>query len=158
MRHALNEVAFGYQREARQLALSVLSEPSVGDDAAASGALVLAWLGEVARSEAILDELNKRFPHGTLMQSVVLPTVRAKLQLTKGNAERSVELLQASIPYELTTDSFNGCLYPAYVRGEAELARRSGDAAEAEFKKILDHRGLVGNCETVALARLGLAC
>jgi hypothetical protein len=157
MRHALNEVAFGYKREARQLALSVLSEPSVGDDAEASGALVFAWLGEVARSERVLDEVSKRFPHGTLMQSVVLPTVRAKLELTKGNAERSVELLQANIPYELTPVSFNGCLYPAYVRGEAALARRNGGAAEVEFEKILNHRGLVGNCETVALARLGLA-
>jgi hypothetical protein len=32
-----------------------------------------------------------------------------------------------------------------------------GDAAAAEFQKILNHNGIVWNCWTVALARLGLA-
>ena len=53
--------------------------------------------------------------------------------------------------------ALNRCIYPAYVRGEAYLAAKQGTAAAAEFQKILDHRGLVGLCETGALARLGLA-
>ena len=44
-----------------------------------------------------------------------------------------------------------------YLRGQAYLALRDGLAAEAEFKKILNHRGIVRTCETSALARLGLA-
>ena len=49
------------------------------------------------------------------------------------------------------------CLYPVYVRGEAYLAAGSGIAAAGEFQKILEHRGIVWNCETGALAHLGLA-
>ena len=49
------------------------------------------------------------------------------------------------------------CLYPAYIRGEAFLAAGQGGAAAGEFQKILDHRGIVWNCWTGALARLGVA-
>jgi hypothetical protein len=49
------------------------------------------------------------------------------------------------------------CLYPTYVRGEAYLAARQGNAAAAEFQKILDHGGIVWNCWTGALAHLGVA-
>jgi hypothetical protein len=49
------------------------------------------------------------------------------------------------------------CLYPTYVRGEAFLAARQGAQAAAEFQKILDHSGIVWNCWTGALARLGMA-
>ena len=48
-------------------------------------------------------------------------------------------------------------LYHVYVRGEAYLAAGQGSAAAAEFQKILDHSGIVWNCWTGALARLGVA-
>ena len=44
-----------------------------------------------------------------------------------------------------------------YVRGEAYLAAGHGNAAGAEFQKILDHSGIVWNCWTGALAHLGVA-
>jgi hypothetical protein len=84
------------------------------------------------------------------VQSVVLPTVQAQIELSRNNPQRSVELLQAAAP-------FRGCLYPPYVRGEAYLALKQGAAAAAEFQKILDHRGLVRACETAVLAHLGIA-
>jgi hypothetical protein len=49
------------------------------------------------------------------------------------------------------------CLYPTYVRGEAYLATGQGNAAVAEFQKIIDHSGIVWNCWTGALAHLGVA-
>ena len=49
------------------------------------------------------------------------------------------------------------CLYPTYIRGQAYLAGGQGSAAGAEFQKILDHGGIVWNCWTGALARLGVA-
>jgi hypothetical protein len=48
-------------------------------------------------------------------------------------------------------------LYPVYVRGEAYLAAHQGSEAVAEFQKILDQRGVVGNEPIGALAHLGLA-
>jgi hypothetical protein len=49
------------------------------------------------------------------------------------------------------------CLYPVYVRAQAYLAAGQGGTAAAEFQKILDHSGIVWNCWTGALARLGVA-
>ncbi len=49
------------------------------------------------------------------------------------------------------------CLYPTYIRGGAYLAAGQGSAAAAEFQKIIDHGGIVWNCWTGALARLGVA-
>lgn len=45
-------------------------------------------------------------------------------------------------------------LYPVYLRGEAYLLARQGDAAATEFQKILDHPYLVLNFPLHALARL----
>ena len=47
--------------------------------------------------------------------------------------------------------------YPVYLRGEAYLAAGQGSAAAAEFQKILDHSGIVWNCWTGTMARLGVA-
>jgi hypothetical protein len=49
------------------------------------------------------------------------------------------------------------CLYPTYIRGNAYLAAGRGKDAAVEFQKIIDHSGLVWNCWTGALARLGVA-
>jgi hypothetical protein len=48
------------------------------------------------------------------------------------------------------------CLSSVYVRGEAYLAAGQGSAA-AEFRKILDHGGMVWNCGTGALAHREIA-
>ena len=56
-----------------------------------------------------------------------------------------------------TLHGFYGVLYPAYFRGEAYLALRQGTEAAAEFRKILDHRGLVASDPVAALARLEFA-
>jgi eukaryotic-like serine/threonine-protein kinase len=88
-----------------------------------------------------------------------LPTIRAQIELVRKNPERSIELLRTAGPYELTDESLNACLYPVYVRGQAYLylAANQAAAAAAEFQKILDHRGIVGPCETGALAHLQIA-
>ena len=94
------------------------------------------------------------------MQSVWLPTIHAQIETGRKNPARSIELLQAAAPYELgmlTGSAANSCLYPVYVRAEAYLSAQQGQAAATEFKKILDHRGLLWNCATGALAHLGLA-
>ena len=44
---------------------------------------------------------------------------------------------------ELTTAGFNS-LWPAYVTGQAYLQMGEGEMAAAEFRKLLDHPGIVG--------------
>jgi tetratricopeptide (TPR) repeat protein len=152
----LLDAAFGFLPEAHQAALFAVSTPNIGQRAQALGSLALAFAGDAPHVDALVNALANRFPLATLVQSVVLPTVRGQLELVRNNPERTIALLHASEAYELG-DAFNRCLYPAYVRGQAYLATRNGSSAAAEFQKILDHRGLVVSCETGVLARLGLA-
>jgi len=104
--------------------------------------------------------LGKRFPEATIVQFNYLPTLRAKLALSRGNAPEAIENLRTAMPYELgqTTSSTYGwtALYPAFVRGEAYLAAHQGSEAAAEFQKILDQRGIVLNEPIGALAHLQL--
>jgi hypothetical protein len=48
-------------------------------------------------------------------------------------------------------------LCPAYVRGEAYLALAGGANVATEFKKFIDHPGMLANCPLAVLARLGMA-
>jgi ATP/maltotriose-dependent transcriptional regulator MalT len=114
------------------------------------------------RAQALADDLGKRFPEDTGVQFNYLPTIHAQLALNHSDpvkssgagSSKAIEALQAAAPYELGT---NGGLYPVYVRGVAYLAGHQGVEAAAEFQKILDHRGVVGNEPIGALAHLGLA-
>lgn len=125
MAEALRDVAFGNMAEARRTALAALAEPTLGRDAAGVGALALAWAGDTADAESLLNSLAGRFPQDTLVQSVVLPTVQAQIELSRKNPERTIELLRIAAPYELTDASLKGCVYPAYVRGEAYIWPRN---------------------------------
>jgi tetratricopeptide (TPR) repeat protein len=105
----------------------------------------------------VATDLGQRFPSDTLLNAVDLPTIRAAAQLARGNASAAVGLLQAALPYELSKGEHGGALYTAYLRGQAYLRAGEGKAAEAEFQKLLDHRGLVHGSPQGALAVLGLA-
>jgi eukaryotic-like serine/threonine-protein kinase len=119
-----------------------------------------ALAGDTAHAQLLLDDLAKRFPQDTLAQTVWLPTIRSQLEMNRKHSAQAIELIQAATPYELgmlSASTANSCLYPVYVRAQAELNENRGEAAGAEFQKILDHRGLVWNCATGVLAHLGIA-
>ena len=123
-------------------------------------ALTFAMAGEMVRADSLARDLEKRFPLDTQMRSLWLPAIQAQLALDRKNPASALNTAQAASPLELGQIVFLSnlsCLYPAYVRGEAYLAAGQGSAAAAEFQKILDHGGIVWNCWTGALARLGLA-
>ena len=111
-----------------------------------------------AQAEKLTHDLAKRFPEDTIVHVNYLPTIQAQLALSDGNPLKAVELLQATTPYELgeLISSFHTSLYPVYLRGRAYLAAHRGNAAAAEFQKILYQRGIVFNEPIGALARLGL--
>ncbi len=156
----LREAWFGNPDEARRR-VSLALRRSTSRDVLYLAALALAYSREDARAQALTEDLGKRFPEDTLVQFNYLPTLRAKLALNQGDASEAIESLTAATPYELggsTSSAFNWTnMYPVYVRGEAYLAARRGTETAAEFQKILDHRGIVGNGPLGALAHLGLA-
>jgi eukaryotic-like serine/threonine-protein kinase len=156
---AMREGLFGDAESARQNAAAAVALAPGSRDADAQAALAYALAGDAAHAQSLTDDLAKRFPLDTVVQSVWLPTIRAQMETSRKNGARSIELLQVAAPYELgmlTGSAANSCLYPVYVRAEAYLSAQQGSAAAAEFQKILDHRGLLWNCATGALAHLQL--
>ena len=140
--------------------LQKLSALSTGKGVEGMAALTLARAGDPAQAEKLVNKLNQEFPLDTMMQNFLLPTIRASIELDKNHPQRAIEILQAATPYELGSASFGalslGNLYPAYVRGEAYLKAGQGQQAAAEFQKLIDHRGIVANFVTGALAHLQL--
>src|SRR5271155_2247335 len=116
--------------------------------------------GDTARAESLAQDLGKRYPLDTQMQSLWLPEIQAQLTLGKKNPASALTATQAASPLELGSVpfvTFPSCLYHVYISGEAYLAAGQGSAAAAEFQKIIDHTGIVWNCWTGALAHLGVA-
>jgi serine/threonine protein kinase/tetratricopeptide (TPR) repeat protein len=156
----LREVAFGNPTEAKQAAAEGLKLTPTSQSVGVEAALAYATAGDTVRAESMAQDLNKRFPLDTQVQSLWLPAIRGQVALDRKNPTAAIESLQAAIPIELGSIPFSAnvsCLYPTYIRGEAYLAAGQGKPAAAEFQKILDHGGIVWNCWTGSLAHLGLA-
>ncbi len=156
---ALREVELGDLARARQLAAEVL-ELSSQPDVQVKAALALARAGDAARARKLADKLNHDRPLDTRMQNYSLPAIRAAIELEKNDGIQAIQILQVAAPYELGSPSagihFLGNLYPVYIRGLAYLQTGQGQLAAAEFQKVLDHRGIIGNFVFGALAHLQL--
>jgi hypothetical protein len=156
---ALREAEFGNLFQARKAASSALALASTRD-VQIFAALALARTGTLVEAQRLEEDLAKRFSRDTLINAYWLPTINAAIEIYRRNPAKAIEILQATVPYELGEPypSFQGggSLYPIYLRAESYLLLRRGDEARAEFQKILDHRTIVKNCQFGALARLGM--
>jgi tetratricopeptide (TPR) repeat protein len=153
---AVWEAVCGNAAEGRRNAMAAL-ERSNGRDVEYAAALALGLSGSSSRSEALADDLEKRFPEDTFVKFTYVPVLRAVIALEQGKPTDSVEGLQVALRYESAVNGLNfnhflGGLHSAYVRGEALIAARRHAEAATEFQKILEHRGLVGADPISALA------
>jgi eukaryotic-like serine/threonine-protein kinase len=122
------------------------------------GAVGLALCGEVAQAQSVSDELAQRYPKDTLINECLVPTIRAAIEVNRGSGGQAIHLLQATSRFEMGVAT-RANLWPTtiYVRGLAYLRQGTGSEAEAEFQKILEHRGINSISPLYALAHLGLA-
>jgi tetratricopeptide (TPR) repeat protein len=150
---ALREAELGNPASARQGVTAALAL-SPGRDVKVAAALTLARSGDAPRAKVLAKELEENYPTHTLLKLYWLPTVNAAVELSKGNSSQAAVLLEAAAPYELGGGGVFEYLYPAYVRGQAYLLAHNWTAAAAEFQKLVDHRGIVGNFVTGSLAYL----
>ncbi len=155
---ALREAFFGNREQAKRLAIAALSL-SRGRDAQYGAAFALALSGEFNQAETLAMDLEKRFPEDTSVRFHYVPTLRALVALDRHDAAKAIGSLQANVPYELGSpqssfSGFYGVLYPVYVRGLAYLMLHRGEDAVVEFRKILDHPGIVANDPIGTLAHL----
>jgi len=155
--NSLREALVGKADWATEDAQSALSEIK-GKHGEGFCAIAYALAGDSANANRLINDLTKRFPQDTVVQSQYLPMSRAALVLNRGDGLAAINTLSPASAYELghTNDDFTFALYPVYLRGEAYLVAKNGTAAAGEFQKILDHSGVIGNEPIGALAHLGL--
>ncbi len=154
---ALHDAELGEPLRARQEALEALASGS-SKNTQSVAALVLARSGDRKRAESLADDLSKQYPSDTLVNNYWIPSVRAAIALDEKNPGAALEALQPAAPYDLASPLPGiAFLYPIYLRGLAYLQAGEGKLAAAEFQKILDHRGIILNFPTAALAHLDLA-
>jgi predicted Zn-dependent protease len=99
-----------------------------------------------------MDELAKQYPQFTIVNGIWLPSIRAALELDRGNAAQALTELQTASRYEAA-----GEFWPQYVRGLANLKLGKGPEAAVEFQKIVGARRLAPMSPLYPLAHLGLA-
>ncbi len=156
---ALREAEFGNASVAAQDVGAALTL-SQGRDVRVVAALTLARAGNVARAGTMLEELEKANPSNTMLKVYWEPTIKSAIALDDGKSSEALTFLEAAAPYELGTAPpylVGGPVYPAFLRGQTYLLAHDGQAASAEFQKLLDHHGIVLNYPTGVLAHLGLA-
>jgi tetratricopeptide (TPR) repeat protein len=152
------EALFGNASAAKKDAIDVLGL-SKDREVEYGAAFALALAGDSGRSQALVNDLDKRFPEDTSVQFSYLPSLRALMALNRGQPSKAIEILSLAAPYELgaprsSIHGYFGALYPVYVRGLSYLASHVGAKAAVEFQKILDHRGIVVSDPIGALAHL----
>jgi DNA-binding winged helix-turn-helix (wHTH) protein/tetratricopeptide (TPR) repeat protein len=154
---ALYEAEVGNRREAREYAGRALNLGK-NRNVEAMSALGLARARDLTQAEKLAAGLDRDWPLHTLQQGYWSPAICAAAELERNHPKSAVDALSRTAAYELSQPAeFNVPLYPIYLRGEALLKLRDGDAAAVEFQKLLDHRGLVATSPLGSLATLGLA-
>ena len=83
---------------------------SKGEDVEYGAAHVLAISGESGAAQKLVDDLNKRFPEDTIVQSIYLPTLRALIALRRSDPRQAIAELQVTLPYDLAMPR-NGVLW-----------------------------------------------
>jgi DNA-binding winged helix-turn-helix (wHTH) protein/tetratricopeptide (TPR) repeat protein len=155
---SLREAEFGEQQQATQDAAQALRLAS-GRNVKVFSALAFARAGDVAKAEALVNELEAEYGGDTMLAVYRLPIIRAAIALSMGHPQRALDLLEPVRPYDLALPSPSGmaAMYPAFLRGQAYLEIGDLRAAATEFQKVVDQPGLTLNFVLPALARLELA-
>ena len=154
---ALREAEFGNFALARKKAEEAMAL-APGRDVEVIVALASARSGDLSKAQSLADKLNRDFPVSTIVQNFWLPSIRAAMEVNRGNGARAVEVLEVSSPVEFGTPQPGELpAHPIYMRGMAYLAAHDGAKAAEQFQKLIDHPGMIQNFLDGALPHLGLA-
>lgn len=119
--------------------------------------VISAMTGDAARAQKLADDSLRQYPRDLLVNQEWVPSVRAILALRRRQPDEAIQLLESATTYELGSapDGVDGL--PAFLRGQAYLAKHDGAKAAAEYRKLLEHRDIDPVNMLLPLSQLGLA-
>jgi DNA-binding winged helix-turn-helix (wHTH) protein/tetratricopeptide (TPR) repeat protein len=144
---------FGYRQGAREAALSVLKLSFESPSEQAYAARALARVGEVSQAQAIAQKAAAQAPLDTILNSAMLATVDAAIQLQIHDPKAAIRSLEKTRPLDYCSEME---LAPAYYRGLAYLQDKQFKRAAEEFQKVIAHRALADFPVYVTLSQLEL--
>jgi eukaryotic-like serine/threonine-protein kinase len=142
---AIIDAALGNSVRGHQTAMAALALAR-DNETRQYAASALAVSGDPGGALRLLEALRA---NGHSAEDHELQEIRAQAEFTRGHAKRALAILESVKSFDLRPD-----MGAVFLRGRAYLAAGDGAAAGIEFQKILDHRGLVLNHVTGALAHL----
>ncbi|HEU4833456.1 MAG TPA: tetratricopeptide repeat protein, partial [Pyrinomonadaceae bacterium] len=119
----------------------------------ANGAAIYAACDDPDQAQKLLDEARAAYPKNTIIQSIVPPIVTGDIEKNRGNVSQAIQLFESIRGYE---GGIILGLGTTYARGNLYLKQRMGNEAAAEFRKVIDQRGVDIFSPTHILAHLGL--
>lgn len=147
------EAELGLTREVKKNALDALRLASGNPAEQAITAFALARAGDIAAAQSNSKEAAAKAPSDTLLNSAVLASVRAVIQLQQHNPKAAIRSLEETEPFDFC-DSAG--LAPPYFRGLAYLEDGNPQRAAKEFQRVIDHRAILPNSLYVVLSQLKL--
>jgi len=119
----------------------------------ANGAAIYAACDDPDQAQKLLDEARSTYPKNTVINTIVPPIVTAGIEKSRGNLSQAIQLFESIRGYE------GGIILgvgTTFARGNLYLKQRMGNEAAAEFRKVIDQRGIDLHSPTHILAHLGL--
>ncbi len=146
---ALWEALAGFRPLAQQTANRIL-RGTPPTNVALNAALTLALVRDDERALKIADEQSLERPFDTLVQFVMIPSIKAVLSLNHAQPAKAIDLLDGAMVYGRSN------LAVLHARGTAYLQARQGTQAAQEFQRMLQAGSV--NCDPLtSFAKLGLA-
>ncbi|HXW04116.1 MAG TPA: protein kinase [Vicinamibacterales bacterium] len=149
---ALTEALYGAFPQAIAQARQVPEATTYAPRARAATALALA--GAMAEADAIAGALGRERPDDTLLHTAYLPVLEAALLWRRGRLDEALTALRPAASYEWGSVA---ALLPTYFRGLTRLSARRFTEAAADFRSMIEHRGVDPFSPVIPLAHLGLA-
>ncbi len=150
---AAKQAAFGKCQQAKQNIAAGLALYR-GRISLANASVTAAICNDTTQAQSLTNDLLKDYPTDTIVVKVIVPLVKAVLELNRNNGAGALESLEAARQYDF---GLLAGLTSVYCRGLAYLQQKMGKEAAAEFQNIISRRGVDPVAVEHTLAHLGLA-
>jgi DNA-binding winged helix-turn-helix (wHTH) protein/TolA-binding protein len=147
------EADLGFSQQAKRDAQDALKLAAGNALEQAFAAVTLARAGDIAEAQSNVKEAAAKAPSDTLLNSAVLASARAAIQIQEHNSAAAIQSLEETRPFDFCETMG---LAPAYYRGLAFLQDNQYQQAAQEFQRVIDHRAIAPTSLYVVLSQLEL--